>query len=93
MLWSARGGKAFIFNAFLTDGFNPQIQEWAYFNYLIYHLAVRAAGQTPLSFADYPASPVPHAPERNILLGVMGLDPGDNFRGLLYRAALQPEAS
>jgi O-antigen/teichoic acid export membrane protein len=73
MLWSARGGKAFIFNAYLTDGYNPQIQEWAYYNYLIYHLTMRAAGQTPLSFADYPGSPVPHAPERNILLGVMGL--------------------
>ena len=73
VLWSAHGGRAFIFNAFLTDGFNPQIQDWAYFNYLIYHLAVRLAGQTPFSFADYPVSPVPHAPERNILLGVMGL--------------------
>jgi hypothetical protein len=34
---------------------------------------VRAAGQTPLSFADYPGSPVPHAAERNILLAVMAL--------------------
>ena len=73
VLWSARGGKAFIFNAFITDKFNPQIQEWAYYNYLIYHLVMRAAGQTPLSFADYPASPVPHTPERNILLGVMAV--------------------
>jgi len=73
VLWSAMQGKAFIFNAFLTDGFNPQIQEWAYYNYLIYHLVIRAAGQTPLSFADYPSSPVPHAAERNILLGLMAL--------------------
>jgi O-antigen/teichoic acid export membrane protein len=73
MLWSARGGKVFIFNAFLTDKTNPQIQEWAYFNYLIYHLTVRASGGNPLSFADYPGSPVPHGLERNILLAVMGL--------------------
>jgi O-antigen/teichoic acid export membrane protein len=73
LLWSARAGKAFIFNAFLTGGFNPQIQDWAYYNYLIYHLAERVAGKTPLSFADYPGSPVPHTPERNILLGVMAL--------------------
>ena len=73
VLWSARAGKAFIFNAFLTDGSNPQIQEWAYYNYLIYHLVVRAAGQTPLSFADYPGSPVPHASDRNVLLGIMGI--------------------
>jgi len=72
ILWSAHGGKTFIFNAFL-NGTNPQIQEWAYFNYLIYHMTVRAAGQEPLSFADYPASPVPHAAERNVLLIVMGL--------------------
>ncbi len=72
ILWSARGGHAYIFNAFLNDA-NPQIQEWAYFNYLIYHMTVRAAGQTPLSFADYPASPVPHAVERNVLWFVMGL--------------------
>lgn len=72
MLWSARGGKTFVFNGFLNDA-NPQIQEWAYFNYLIYHLTVRAAEQTPLSFADYPASPVPHAAERNVLWLVMSL--------------------
>jgi len=72
ILWSARGGRTFVFNGFLNDA-NPQIQEWAYFNYLIYHLTVRSAKQTPLSFADYPASPVPHAAERNVLWLVMGL--------------------
>jgi len=73
ILWSANQGRTFIFNAFLTDGFNPQIQEWAYFNYLIYHLVVRAAGQPPLSFADYPVSPVPHSQDRDILLGLMSV--------------------
>ncbi len=73
ILWGANSGRSFIFNAFLTNGFNPQIQEWAYYNYVIYHLVERAGGQTPLSFADYPGSPVPHAPERNILLILMGL--------------------
>ena len=73
VLWSAKGGKALIFTAFLTDQFNPQIQDWAYYNYLIYFLTIRAAGQTPLSFADYPGSPVPHDQERNILLALMGL--------------------
>ena len=72
VLWSAHGDRVFIFNAFLDES-NPQIQEWAYFNYFIYHLTIRAAGQTPLSFADYPASPVPHAAERNALWVVMGL--------------------
>ena len=61
-------------NAFLeNDETNPQIQQWAYYNYLIYHLVARAAEQSPLSFADYPGSPVPHAAERNALWGVLGL--------------------
>jgi O-antigen/teichoic acid export membrane protein len=73
ILWSAHNGKVFIFNTFLTDNFNPQIQEWAYHNYLIYHLTMRAAGQTPLSFADYPAAPIPHVAERNIIFLLMAL--------------------
>lgn len=71
LLWQARPG-VYVFNVFL-DEVNPQIQEWAYYNYLIYHLVERAAGQTPLSFADYPASPVPHARERNLLFIIMAL--------------------
>jgi O-antigen/teichoic acid export membrane protein len=83
ILWAGNHPNIYIFNAYLTNytdpqtqktaAYNPQIQEWAYFNYLIYHLVERAAGQTPLSFAHYPGSPVPHAPERNILLAIMGL--------------------
>ncbi|MBI5295705.1 MAG: lipopolysaccharide biosynthesis protein [Chloroflexi bacterium] len=71
ILWQARPNQ-YVVNAFLDD-VNPQIQEWAYYNYLIYHLVERAAGQTPLSFAAYPISPVPHTTERNILFAVMGL--------------------
>ena len=83
ILWAGNQPNIYFFNAYLTNytdpqtqktaAYNPQIQEWAYFNYLIYHLVVRAAGRIPLSFADYPASPVPHAVDRNILLAVMGL--------------------
>jgi len=72
VLWQQQP-KAFVVNAFLSDGSNPQIQDWAYFNYLVYHLTARAGGETPLSFAEYPASPVPHANERNILWGLMAL--------------------
>jgi len=63
-------GQVYVFCVFL-DGFNPQFQDWAYFNYFVYHLAVRAAHQEPSSFADYPASPVPHARERAIILALM----------------------
>ena len=71
VLWQARP-HVLVFNAFL-DGANPQLREWAYFNYLIYHLVERAAGRTPLSFVEYPASPVPHAADRNALFAVMGV--------------------
>lgn len=66
-------GQAYYFAAYLSGDANPQIQEWMYFNYFIYHLAVRAAGETPLTFGNYPGSPVPHAAERNILLALMAL--------------------
>jgi O-antigen/teichoic acid export membrane protein len=72
ILWAARP-NVYIFNAYLSNDYNPQIQEWAYFNYLIYHLVERAAGRAPLSFADYPVSPVPHAAGTNIMLALMGL--------------------
>jgi O-antigen/teichoic acid export membrane protein len=72
VLWQARP-HIFVFNAYLGPENNPQIQEWGYFNYLVYHLVMRAGGKTPLSFADYPISPVPHAPEQALLLGLMGL--------------------
>jgi O-antigen/teichoic acid export membrane protein len=66
-------GTVFIFTPFLSDTANPQIQQWAYFNYLIYHLVSRGAGATPLAFADYPASPVPHAADREILFILLGI--------------------
>jgi O-antigen/teichoic acid export membrane protein len=73
LLWQARP-NTFVVNFLLeNEETNPQIQQWAYYNYLIYHLATRAAGRSPLSFADYPGSPVPHATERNALWGVLGL--------------------
>jgi O-antigen/teichoic acid export membrane protein len=72
-------GHVFVLTPYLDDR-NPQFQGWAYFNYLIYHLVSRAAGQMPLSFADYAASPVPHARERLVLFVALG--------GLLVLAAL-----
>lgn len=67
-------GRAFVLTASLSGGANPQIQEWGYFNYLIYHLVERAAGAAPLSFADYPASPVPHAADRTALFIFLGAE-------------------
>jgi O-antigen/teichoic acid export membrane protein len=66
-------GQVFLFTAYLDDASNPQIQDWAYYNYLIYHLTERAAGATPLPFGDYPASPVPHAQARTIIFIMLGV--------------------
>jgi O-antigen/teichoic acid export membrane protein len=59
-------GQLYLVTARL-DGDNAQLREWGYYNYLIYNLAERAAGRQPLSFGDYPASPVPH-PDQQIVL-------------------------
>ena len=73
ILWQVKH-NFFVSNLILeSTEINPQIQEWAYYNYLIYHLIEHAAGETPLSFADYPGSPVPHSPDRNALFTVLGL--------------------
>jgi O-antigen/teichoic acid export membrane protein len=73
LVWRLQSGNAFVVDFFLGKSDNPQFREWAYYNYLIYHLVTRAGGRTPLDYADYPGSPVPHDLERNILLIVMAL--------------------
>jgi len=47
-------GQVYVFTPFIDEA-NPQIQQWEYFNYFIYHLTTSSAGDMPLSFADYPA--------------------------------------
>jgi len=73
LIWRLQRENAFIVNVFLGEEDNPQFREWAYYNYLIYHLTLRAGGRTPLDFADYPGSPVPHDAQRNALLAAMAL--------------------
>lgn len=72
IVWQANG-NTFVVDAFLNDAVNPQIQEWGYFNYLVYHLVERAAGRMPMSFAEYPVSPVPHEGEQVLLFAVLAL--------------------
>jgi O-antigen/teichoic acid export membrane protein len=64
-------GKVFVFTAFLENS-NPQIQDWAYFNFLIYHMVQRSAGRQPATFADYGGSPVPHQAEKAVLFILLG---------------------
>lgn len=71
LIWSNPARNTYVVDFFLGAKDNPQFRDWAYYNYLIYHLVKRAAGRTPDDFAVYPGSPVPHAAERNGLLAVM----------------------
>jgi O-antigen/teichoic acid export membrane protein len=73
VLWQV-SDRTFLLTSSLTNGANPQIQEWGYFNYLIYHLVERAAGARPMAFADYPASPVPHSADRTVLFIFLGAE-------------------
>ena len=66
-------GNLFLLTASLENDANSQIQDWAYFNYLVYALVLSAADRTPLSFADYPASPVPHTQQQIPLFILLAL--------------------
>jgi hypothetical protein len=69
---SIGSGQVFVLTTFLDDA-NTEFQQWPYFNYLVYHLAEEAAGRTPQTFADYPASPVPHKTDQVVLVALMAL--------------------
>ncbi len=69
-----RQGSMTVVTAWLTGDHNTDLQEWPYFNYLVYHLTTTAAGRTPMAYADYPAAPVPHSGEKAgvvVLLAVL----------------------
>jgi len=69
---SAGAGRIYLITSRL-DGDNAQFREWGYFNYLVYNLVTRAAGQQPQTFGDYPASPVPHPQQQLAIYAVMAV--------------------
>ncbi len=70
---SSGAGNVFVFAPYLGTDNNAQFQQWAYFNYCVYHLVSRLSGQTPLAFSQYPGSPVPHENDRLLILGGLSL--------------------
>ncbi len=66
-------GAVYVVTAWLSGENNPHFKDWPYFNYLIYHLVLRAAGESPAAYADYAASPVPHATARRAVVAVIAL--------------------
>lgn len=71
----AGNGKVYVFAPWIPpdEAHNPDLLEWPYWNYLVYHLTARAAGETPLGYADYPGSPVPHAEQKTGLVAVLAI--------------------
>lgn len=72
---AAGKGWVYVFTPWIPpdEAHNPDLLEWPYWNYLVYHLTAQAAGRTPVGYADYPGSPVPHAPERTGLVAALGI--------------------
>ncbi|MCU0486845.1 MAG: hypothetical protein MUC85_12140 [Anaerolineales bacterium] len=74
ILWSKDNGSSNIYVVTpWLEGDNSQFREWGYYNYLIYHLTMQAAGREPQTFGDYPASPVPHPQQRLALYLAMAV--------------------
>ncbi len=88
-------GMAYVITAWLSGENNSQFKDWPYFNYLIYHLSVRAASGPADAYADYPASPVPHATARRGVVAVLVLMLGTTVAAYLVLrryAQRHPEA-
>jgi O-antigen/teichoic acid export membrane protein len=83
-IFSPSSGEIYIISSWLSGAANPQLQEWGYFNYLIYSLTERAAGGAPLSFADYPSSPLPHGQDRSTLLVFLAIELGLFFGAYIW---------
>ncbi len=62
--------QVFLVGGWLSDESNAEWWSWPYFDYFIYRLIAEAGGAPRiLSFADYPAAPVPHDSLRLSLTG------------------------
>ncbi len=83
-------GNIFVFAPYLGSDNNAQFQQWAYFNYWVYHLVSRLSGQTPLPIQ--PISGLTCAPRKRPAGAIRGFepDPADRLVDLLAGAALQP---
>lgn len=74
-------GRLFLVTPHVDSVANRPFCEWFYFNYLVYALAARAAGEAPVPFADYPGSPLPHKSAKTgilfalatMILGTLGV--------------------
>ncbi|MCU0522867.1 MAG: hypothetical protein MUF84_19540 [Anaerolineae bacterium] len=78
--------QVLIVDGWFTHPSNADWPNWAYFNYLVYHLVSDAAGASrTLSYVDYPRSPTPDRAGR---LGLAGAGVGLMVTaGTLYYAA------
>jgi O-antigen/teichoic acid export membrane protein len=68
---SIGAGKLVLLTPVLSASQNVQFQQWAYFNYFVYAQVTGLANQAPLSFGDYPGSPVPHRQAQLIIMALL----------------------
>ncbi len=85
-------GTVYLFTPYLNENQNIQFQQWAYFNYSIYYLVSELAGLTPLTFGQYPGSPVPHGLDQAVIFALLGSHPAGHHPDLSKGPALQPGA-
>ena len=65
--------RVFWFSPWQAPDVNAALVEWPYYDYLLYALVTEAAGATPLPFADWPLSPVPHEREQRSIVLILAL--------------------
>lgn len=65
--------RVYWFSPWQDSRTNTALVEWPYYDYLLYALVSEAAGAQPVSFAEWPLSPVPHKSEQRAIAIVLAL--------------------
>ncbi len=69
LISSNNNDKHLMVNIWPNEQLNSEFVQWPYFNYFLFLLLEISTNQSPMNYADWPYSPVPHLPE-SIFLGL-----------------------
>ena len=69
LISSNNNDKHLMINIWPNETLNSEFVQWPYFNYFLFLLMQITTNQSPMSYADWPYSPVPHLPE-SLFLGI-----------------------
>ncbi|MFX0094628.1 MAG: lipopolysaccharide biosynthesis protein, partial [Candidatus Hodarchaeota archaeon] len=67
---TANNDRYLAINIWLDESLNREFIQWPFFNYFLYLTMRITAGESILTYADWPYSPVPHIPD-TFLLGLV----------------------